>query len=193
MTAENSQTLDRGLRVLSCVAESSDGLTVTELASALGVGRSVVHRLVVTLVQRGLLRKSTGSRYVCAPALAALGRAATRTVRADVTPALRRVTDGSAAHFIAFDSDEIALLASSDTHPEPRMAAGPELLAAARGACAAVENMVVVVEGGLTHVAAPVRGVEGLDGVVIVLAVTDVEAVLPKILRAVDEISRVLL
>jgi uncharacterized protein YbjT (DUF2867 family) len=73
------------------------------------------------------------------------------------------------------------------------MAAGPELLAAARGACAAVENTVVVVEGSLTHVAAPVRGVEGLDGVVIVLAVTDVEAVLPKILRAVDEISRALL
>ena len=191
MTAENSQTLDRGLRVLSCVAESSDGLTVTELAAALSVGRSVVHRLVVTLVQRGLLRKSTGSRYVCAPALAALGRAATRTVRAEVTPALRRVSDGSAAHFIAFDSDEIALLASSDTHPEPRMAAGPELLAAAREACAAAEDTVVV-EGGLTHVAAPVRGVAGVEGVVLVLAVTDAETVLPKILRAVDEISRAL-
>ena len=167
-------------------------LTVTELAAALGVGRSVVHRLVVTLVQRGLLRKSTGSRYVCAPALAALGRAATRTVRAEVTPALRRLTDGSAAHFISFDVDEISLLASSDTHPEPRMAAGPEVLAAARGACASTDEAVVVVEGGLSHVAAPVRGVAGLEGAVIVLGVNDAETALPKILRAVDEISRAL-
>ena len=192
MTAENSQTRDRGLRVLSCVAESADGLTVTELAADLGVGRSVVHRLVVTLVQRGLPPKSTGSRYVCAPTLAALGRAATRTVRAEVTPALRRLSDGSAAHFIAFDSDEIALLASSDTHPEPRMAAGPDLLAAARRACSTAEDSVVVIEGGLTHVAAPVRGVVGLEGVVLVLGVSDPETVLPKILRAVDEISRAL-
>jgi hypothetical protein len=113
-------------------------------------------------------------------------------VRAEVTPALRRLSDGSAAHFIAFDSDEIALLASSDTHPEPRMAAGPDLLAAARRACATSEDSVVVIEGGLTHVAAPVRGVAGFEGVVLVLGVSDPETVLPKILRAVDEISRAL-
>ena len=56
MAAETSQTLDRGLRVLEVVAESPDGLTVTELAAALGIGRTVVYRLVVTLEQHARRR-----------------------------------------------------------------------------------------------------------------------------------------
>ena len=62
MAAETSQTLDRGLRVLEVVAESPDGLTVTELAAALGIGRTVVYRLVVTLEQHAFLRRSADGR-----------------------------------------------------------------------------------------------------------------------------------
>ena len=58
MAAETSQTLDRGLRVLEAIAESTDGLTVTELSAALGIGRTVVYRLVVTLENHALLRRS---------------------------------------------------------------------------------------------------------------------------------------
>ncbi len=58
MATETSQTLDRGLRVLEVVAESADGLTVTELAAALGIGRTVVYRLVVTLEQHAFIRRA---------------------------------------------------------------------------------------------------------------------------------------
>lgn len=46
MPKETSQTLDRGLRVLSVLADSPEGLTVTEVAAALGVSRTVVYRLI---------------------------------------------------------------------------------------------------------------------------------------------------
>ncbi len=44
MTAETSQTLDRGLRVLKLLADTDHGLTVTELSTNLGVNRTVVYR-----------------------------------------------------------------------------------------------------------------------------------------------------
>ena len=44
MTAETSQTLDRGLRVLKLLADTDHGLTVTELSNKLGVNRTVVYR-----------------------------------------------------------------------------------------------------------------------------------------------------
>jgi DNA-binding IclR family transcriptional regulator len=49
VTAETSQTLDRGLRVLKLLAETDHGLTVTELSKQLGVNRTVVYRLLATL------------------------------------------------------------------------------------------------------------------------------------------------
>ena len=62
MPAETSQTLDRGLRVLEALAEAPDGLTVTELAQTLGIGRTVVYRLVVTLEQHAFLRRAVDGR-----------------------------------------------------------------------------------------------------------------------------------
>ena len=62
MAAETSQTLDRGLRVLRVLADKPDGLTVTELASELGVNRTVVYRLVSTLEQHALLRRDARGR-----------------------------------------------------------------------------------------------------------------------------------
>ena len=59
MSAETSQTLDRGLRVLAVLAGTPNGLTVTELAAAVGVNRTVVYRLVTTLEQHGLARRGT--------------------------------------------------------------------------------------------------------------------------------------
>ena len=54
--SESSQTLDRGIRILESLAAGGDsaGLTITELAAALGVGRPVVYRLVTTLEEHHL-------------------------------------------------------------------------------------------------------------------------------------------
>jgi DNA-binding IclR family transcriptional regulator len=62
VTAETSQTLDRGVRVLKLLADSERGLTVTELAGRLEVNRTVVYRLLATLEQHGLVRRDIGGR-----------------------------------------------------------------------------------------------------------------------------------
>lgn len=61
MTAETSQTLDRGLRVLKLLADTDHGLTVTELSNKLGVNRTVVYRLLATLEQHTLVRRDLGA------------------------------------------------------------------------------------------------------------------------------------
>lgn len=56
-----AQTLDRGLRVLEAVARTAPApATVAAIAAALGINRTVVHRLAATLVMRGYLQKDGG-------------------------------------------------------------------------------------------------------------------------------------
>lgn len=61
---ETAQTLDRGLQVLQLLGEpgAQGGLTVTELAERLGVGRTVVYRLVSTLARREFVTRSADGR-----------------------------------------------------------------------------------------------------------------------------------
>ncbi|CAM5605522.1 hypothetical protein LSPH24S_00373 [Lysinibacillus sphaericus] len=62
VTAETSQTLDRGLRVLKLLADTDHGQPVTELSHKLGVNRTVVYRLLATLEQHALVRRDLGGR-----------------------------------------------------------------------------------------------------------------------------------
>ena len=74
MAAETSQTLDRGLRVLEEVADSAEGLTITEIAGRMGIGRTVVYRLVVTLEQHALIRRGSDGRCRLGLGVLAMGR-----------------------------------------------------------------------------------------------------------------------
>ena len=108
MAAETSQTLDRGLRVLEVVAESPDGLTVTELAAALGIGRTVVYRLVVTLENHAYLRRSADGKCRLGLGVLALGRQVQPLVRDTALPALRLLADavGATAVLTIVDGQE---------------------------------------------------------------------------------------
>ena len=74
--AETAQTLDRGLRLLHLVADAPGGLTVTEAASRLGVGRAVVYRLVGTLIEHGMIRRDAEGRLRLGAGLLHLARRA---------------------------------------------------------------------------------------------------------------------
>jgi len=89
MVAETSQTLDRGLTVLELLSDASDGLTVTEIAAKLGVSRTVVYRLVVTLEQHALLRRGGDGRCRLGMAVLALARQVQPVLREAAIPALR--------------------------------------------------------------------------------------------------------
>jgi DNA-binding IclR family transcriptional regulator len=210
MVAETSQTLDRGLTVLEVLAESAEGLTVTELAARLGVSRTVVYRLVVTLEQHALLRRGADGRCRLGLGLLPLARQVQPVLREAAVPALRRLADsvGATAYLTVVDGTDSVVAAVV----EPSRLEGPGLLrpgarlplergAAGRAVLAARETedpgfltAALEVSPGTVGVAAPLLGVAGIEAAVAVLAVGElVEADAgPKAVRAAAEITRAL-
>ena len=214
MAAETSQTLDRGLRVLELLADSPEGLTVTEIAAALGVSRTVVYRLVVTLEQHGLLRRGADGRARMGLAVLSLARYVQPLLREAAAPSLRRLADatGATAHLTVVDGqDALAVAVVEPTrsdfhvayrvgarHPLDRGAAGKAVLAARATGGRPFEPGWVVSTGELQQgaygLAAPLLGVAGIEASVGVVTLMElpVEDVGPKVLRAAGEVARAL-
>lgn len=80
--------------VLLAFMDGPDSLGVSAIARELDLSKAVVHRILQTLVQRGLLTADTGTRaYHLGPAAAALGARALREsdLRAIAMPVLREL------------------------------------------------------------------------------------------------------
>jgi DNA-binding IclR family transcriptional regulator len=145
VTAETSQTLDRGLRVLKLLADTDHGLTVTELAAKLGVNRTVVYRLLATLEQHSLVRRDLGGRARVGLGVLGLAHQVHPLLREAALPALRSLADdiGATAHLTLVDGTEALAVAVVEPtwtdyhvayrtgfrHPLDRGAAGRAILA----------------------------------------------------------------
>jgi len=206
---ETAQTLDRGLRLLHLVADTPGGVTVTQAAQHLGVGRAVVYRLVGTLVQHGFVRRDRGGRLRLGAGVLQLARRAQPLVADAALPALRRLAEdvGATAHLtIAEGLEGVALIVVEPTwtqfhvayrtgarHALDRGAAGRAILAGRRG-----EDGAVVSEGelqpGAHGVAAPVLGVEGLEASVGVVALStlDLPSVGPRVAATAAAVAEAL-
>lgn len=191
VAAEISQTLDRGLRLLSLLAESGGGLTVTEAAGSLGVNRTVVYRLAATLELHGLLRRAADGRLSLGFAALGLAGAVHPLLRRAALPALRELAEdlGATAHLTVADGGEalaVAVVEPSWTayhvayrvgsrHALDRGAAGKAILAGRTD-----EASYVATEGelqpGAHGVAAPVLGVTGVEASVGVVAMGEFDA-----------------
>ncbi len=214
--SESSQTLDRGIRVLESLAAKGEiaGLTVTELAAELGVGRPVVYRLVTTLEAHHLVARADDGRVRLALGLSRLASAVTPVVRAAARPVLRELADavGATAHLtIAEGDDALALVVvepswtdfhvayrSGARHRLDRGAAGRAILAGRAGDCGPVATdgelqagahglAVPLATGGLAARA----GVEASVGVVS-LQPLDARTVGPQLERAARALRAVL-
>jgi DNA-binding IclR family transcriptional regulator len=185
------------------------GVSVTEAAQRLSVGRSVVYRLAGTLVEHGLVRRDRAGRLRLGPGVLALARRSAPAMAEAAMPALRRLAEeaGATAHLTVVEGGEaVALLVvepswtqfhvayrTGSRHPLDRGAAGRAILAARTGVGA-----VVVSEGelqpGAYGVAAPVLGVEALEASVgvVALAPLDVEAIGARVLAAARAIGEAL-
>jgi len=137
---ETSQTLDRGLSVLEVLAEFPEGLSVTELSHKLGVGRTVVYRLVVTLEAHSLLRRSTDGKCRLGLGLLSLARVIQPLVREASGPALRMLAEAlscTAYLMIADVNDGLVALVSepnrSDMHVSIRIGTRSPLEGSAGG------------------------------------------------------------
>src|SRR5690606_20973930 len=95
--AEPSQTLDRGLTLLTLLADHPEGMRVSEIAAELGIGRTVVYRLVVTLEKHALLRRAADGRCHVGLGLIGLARQVQPLLREAAIPPLRRLADATTA------------------------------------------------------------------------------------------------
>ncbi|MBL1068483.1 IclR family transcriptional regulator [Streptomyces sp. 7-21] len=213
MTAETSQTLDRGLRVLKLLAGTDRGLTVTELSRRLGVNRTVVYRLLATLEQHALVRRDAGGRARVGVGVLGLGRQVHPLVREAALPALRELADdvGATAHLTVADGNEAMAIAVAEPswtdyhvayrpgirHPLEHGAAGQAILAA-RCPDMEREGGFVVGDGeigaGVTGTAAalpPDCGIEGSVGVVMFNGAAP-SRVGPRVVRAAEEVAALL-
>jgi DNA-binding IclR family transcriptional regulator len=207
MAAETSQTLDRGLRVLSVLAETPGGLTVTGLATALSVNRTVVYRLVSTLELHGLVRRDATGRLHVGLGLLPIAAAVQPVLRDVAVPVLRGLAEalGCTAHLTIAEGDEALALAVIEPswtdfhvsyrvgsrHPLDRGAAGKAILAGRRGDSEPFVVTTGELQSGARGLAAAVRGVEGLEASVGVVTLGELDpAVLgPKVAAAAAQIA----
>jgi DNA-binding IclR family transcriptional regulator len=118
--AEASRALDRGLRLLEALAAAPGGLSVTELAAAIGTSRPVVYRLLEPLRARRLVRR-VGDRYRLGLGLLELAGRVAPGLAAAAEPHLRDLADalGATAHLTLLDGEDAVVAAVV----EPREAA----------------------------------------------------------------------
>lgn len=221
MTAETSQTLDRGLRVLKLLADTDHGLTVTELASKLGVNRTVVYRLLATLEQHALVRRDIGGRARVGLGVLRLAHQVHPLLREAAMPVLRSLAEevGATAHLTLVDGNEalaVAVVEPSWTdyhvayrtgfrHPLDRGAAGRAILegrmaAASAAAGARTDQRPGYVatrgelEAGACGVAAPLVGLNGIEGSVgvVMLAESVPDRIGPRVADAASKVSEAL-
>ena len=205
--AETSQTLDRGIRLLGLLAEGRS-MTVTELATALGVARPVVYRLLATLDGHAWVRRTDDGRVRLGLGVLQLAQQVQPLLRQAALPELRRLAEdvGATAHLTVADGGEALAVAVVEPtwtsyhvsyrvgsrHRLDQGAAGRAILAGREG-----QQTVVMTDGELQPgavgiaVAVPLVGLEASVGVVALgsLELADAEGALR---RAATRIARVL-
>jgi DNA-binding IclR family transcriptional regulator len=83
-----SQTLSRGIRVLEILAETSRGMSIAELAGALGVHRSIAYRILRTLEDHALVLRDAAGAFRIGPGMASLARGVARNLQSAALPEL---------------------------------------------------------------------------------------------------------
>ncbi|MBM9461768.1 helix-turn-helix domain-containing protein [Nocardioides sp. zg-536] len=147
--AETSQTFSRGLDVLQLLASSPHGRTPSQLAAELGLSRTIIYRLVATLVEHRLVRRAPDGTVSMAAGALALTQHVLGSVRESTRVALADLAReaGATAHFSILDGEDILAVAVEEPPfttfhvsyrvgartPRDRGALGVAIAAAARG------------------------------------------------------------
>lgn len=173
MRVDTAQTLDRGLRLLALVTDAPGGITVTEAAAALGVGRAVVYRLAATLTEHSLVRRDAEGRLRAGVGLLHLARRAQPLLADAAMPALRSLAERAraTAHLTVAegrDAIAVAVVEPSSTmfHVAYRVGSRHPVDKGAAGKALSLSEGWTVSEGelqpGAFGLAAPITGVPGL-------------------------------
>jgi DNA-binding IclR family transcriptional regulator len=113
-----SQTLDRGLRILEHLATIGTPLSVVDIASATGLHRSIAYRLLRTLEDHQLVERDAVGRYWLGLGLAALARGVRTGLQAAALPQLNALAAdlGMTAFLVVRAGEEAVTLISVEPH-----------------------------------------------------------------------------
>ncbi|MFJ6534265.1 IclR family transcriptional regulator [Microbacterium sp. NPDC091662] len=119
-TSPASQTLSRGIRILEVLSDASGPLTIDEIASRLGVHRSIAYRLLRTLEDHGLVTRDAAGAVSLGARMAALAAGVAHDLQAEALPELTAIANelGMTCFLAVLDGTECITLASV----EPRHA-----------------------------------------------------------------------
>lgn len=108
------QTLSRGLRVLEVLADAPGPLSTEEIATALGVHRSIAYRLVRTLEDHRFVSRDAESRASLGTRIASIAAGSMRDVQLAARPELAAVAEklGMTAFLVTLDGTECVTLTS---------------------------------------------------------------------------------
>lgn len=118
------QSVDRAIDLLDALAGSSSPSGVTQLAKELDLPYATVHRLLQTLVSRGLVSIQNHSRkYTLGAKLLALGQRAGAMFPAHAEPFLRRLVEETSetANMAILENDHVVYVAQAQSTRTVRM------------------------------------------------------------------------
>jgi IclR family pca regulon transcriptional regulator len=115
VSGSSSQSLERGLAILSAFKPSTPELGITDLARTLGLSRSTSHRYVATLARLGYLNQNLSTRkYRLGPRVLDLGLAAVNSMelRQVSAPHLQALADetGHTVNMAILDGSDIVYI-----------------------------------------------------------------------------------
>ena len=105
--SSRSQTLDRGLSALTIIATSKTPLTIHEVATHLGLGRSVTYRIIRTLEDHRLVTRDATGRLTGGTQLVALAGGVKNDMQAAAAPILATLANllGMTAFLVVSDGN----------------------------------------------------------------------------------------
>lgn len=112
--------MGRGLHALTLIGESAHPLSVAELASELGIHRSMAYRLVKTFEQYGFVERTASGELELGARLGALARNVAQSLQSAAAPHLAAVSDEllMTSLLVVFDGEAAVTLSTA----EPRLA-----------------------------------------------------------------------
>ncbi len=126
-----SQSLERGLAILSCFTPARPVLGIADIADELGMSRSTTHRYVITLVALGYLEQGASRKYRLGLRVTDLGMSALNStgIREHARPFLEELRQRTSytASLAVLDGAEILYVDRAPSFRRSRAVAGPSV------------------------------------------------------------------
>lgn len=120
------QSVDRALVIIEVLQAHPRGLGVTELANHLDVAKSTIHRLLMSLMQKGFVKREEDSeKYVLGLKLIELGETVSDRldIRKIASPILQKLAEvtGETVHLVIMDHLEVVYIDKTESAATIRM------------------------------------------------------------------------